>query len=950
MKVNYIAYNSVSTQQYRSKAEPAGRTHACRCTLQRCAALAAPSLERFPSNHGTRSPPRSSSTSSLQPALLCPPPWRVAAGTRPLAPISHPSASRARLSPSDQSSPAGREADHQHRRQSARQAGYATFERPLSLHSLRSHHQHPSAAMSSDGRRRSLEAPPPPPPGGASRPPPAPHHPPSGEKGWRYTLRVPSWSQAQLPDGETAVFYQVEVTVLPPQREPRKRSVGRRFSSFVTLFRRLREELGPAVMRGLDPPPRRSLQGVNRKPELVEQRRFELEQWLWRLTESPLIANSIMMFHFCELDAAARMRPRPAPAAPPAPRTGAASPLSSPSGSVHSAAAAAAAAAAGFHGLGGSSQQLSPVHSHAPSWSGSEASELLFGEGSISSSQAGAGLGDTPARPAQRPQQQQQQQQQQGQATPPRQQSSARPSSVRAGSSDSLSDSSSRQQSLLPSASLLPAGSVPAPPASLGTGSSRKAAEQQLRLALPVHNRGAAKAAVRLLKEQLDTAQADLADAARTIAADQQAIAQLAAELQQLQELQQLAEQGGGDSGRSLAALRQQAAELATARQQLAEAEAERAALREQQAQQAQQQEQQQQEQQQQASADSQQHAQAEQQLAALQAERDKLLAQQAEQQRELEAARTELVAVQAERARQAEQQDQERQQLLGVLEAQCTSLQEQLADANAAAAAAAAETEAAAAKSREHLKVLAKEVKSLRKQLAAAQAASAAATAGAAEQQRSPTEHQQQQAEEQMRRLREQEGEITSLREQLAAAAAAAAASASTAVGNGSTPDGPTAAGAAAEHERQERTAALLEAAASLRQLLSCSSVSGSEAAALGPKGMASRLSAANQQLASLKLRVQQQLLADSRPSEGGDSGSGSGGGASSGGAAEQERALRRLLGGLLLDAAAAKQQQHELLRSTLAITSQLQTLEERVLSPTASPVRRTTTAPPEL
>lgn len=27
--------------------------------------------------------------------------------------------------------------------------------------------------------------------------------------GWRYTLRVPSWSQAQLPDGETAVFYQV---------------------------------------------------------------------------------------------------------------------------------------------------------------------------------------------------------------------------------------------------------------------------------------------------------------------------------------------------------------------------------------------------------------------------------------------------------------------------------------------------------------------------------------------------------------------------------------------------------------------------------------------------------------------------------------------------------------------------------------------------------------------
>lgn len=53
--------------------------------------------------------------------------------------------------------------------------------------------------------------------------------------------------------------------MLPPQGEPRRRSVGRRFSSFVTLYRRLREELGPGALRGLDPPPRRSLAGVNKK-------------------------------------------------------------------------------------------------------------------------------------------------------------------------------------------------------------------------------------------------------------------------------------------------------------------------------------------------------------------------------------------------------------------------------------------------------------------------------------------------------------------------------------------------------------------------------------------------------------------------------------------------------------------------------------------------------------
>ena len=69
---------------------------------------------------------------------------------------------------------------------------------------------------------------------GSATPPAAP-----GGGGWRFTLRVPSWSLAQLPDGEAAVFYQVEVTVLPPAGEPRKRSVGRRFSAFLVLHRRV---------------------------------------------------------------------------------------------------------------------------------------------------------------------------------------------------------------------------------------------------------------------------------------------------------------------------------------------------------------------------------------------------------------------------------------------------------------------------------------------------------------------------------------------------------------------------------------------------------------------------------------------------------------------------------------------------------------------------------------
>lgn len=69
----------------------------------------------------------------------------------------------------------------------------------------------------------------------------------------------------------------------------------------------LREEVGPKVLSGLDPPPKRSFSAVNKKPELIERRRWELEQWLWRLTEVPQVANSAMMFHFCELDAASRL-------------------------------------------------------------------------------------------------------------------------------------------------------------------------------------------------------------------------------------------------------------------------------------------------------------------------------------------------------------------------------------------------------------------------------------------------------------------------------------------------------------------------------------------------------------------------------------------------------------------------------------------------------------------
>lgn len=69
----------------------------------------------------------------------------------------------------------------------------------------------------------------------------------------------------------------------------------------------LREELGPKAMEGLEPPPRRALAGVNKRPDLIERRRRELEQWLWRLVADPELARSRPLNGFLELQDAARL-------------------------------------------------------------------------------------------------------------------------------------------------------------------------------------------------------------------------------------------------------------------------------------------------------------------------------------------------------------------------------------------------------------------------------------------------------------------------------------------------------------------------------------------------------------------------------------------------------------------------------------------------------------------
>ena len=60
-------------------------------------------------------------------------------------------------------------------------------------------------------------------------------------------------------------------------------------------------------MLGREVPGRRTLFNVNKRPELIERRKRELQQWMWKLVADPAIAGSKALNEFLELADAARI-------------------------------------------------------------------------------------------------------------------------------------------------------------------------------------------------------------------------------------------------------------------------------------------------------------------------------------------------------------------------------------------------------------------------------------------------------------------------------------------------------------------------------------------------------------------------------------------------------------------------------------------------------------------
>lgn len=127
-----------------------------------------------------------------------------------------------------------------------------------------------------------------------------PHDP---RTGWNYCVTVPSYTILPSSRGSApVVFYRVQVGVQSPQAITTIHGILRRFSDFVKLFSELKQ-LFPEKF--LPPtPPRKLLR--NKSRIFLDERRCALEDWLEKLLSDIDISRSAVVANFLELEVAAR--------------------------------------------------------------------------------------------------------------------------------------------------------------------------------------------------------------------------------------------------------------------------------------------------------------------------------------------------------------------------------------------------------------------------------------------------------------------------------------------------------------------------------------------------------------------------------------------------------------------------------------------------------------------
>ncbi|KAF8025380.1 hypothetical protein BT93_F2274 [Corymbia citriodora subsp. variegata] len=127
-----------------------------------------------------------------------------------------------------------------------------------------------------------------------------PHDP---HAGWSYCVTIPSWILLSESRGsDPIVFYRVQVGIQSPEGITTTRGILRRFRDFLKLSKELKEEFPVKMVPPA--PPKKILRLKSRI--LLEERRCSLEDWMDKLLSDIDISRSAGVANFLELEAAAR--------------------------------------------------------------------------------------------------------------------------------------------------------------------------------------------------------------------------------------------------------------------------------------------------------------------------------------------------------------------------------------------------------------------------------------------------------------------------------------------------------------------------------------------------------------------------------------------------------------------------------------------------------------------
>ncbi|RZC06130.1 PX domain-containing protein EREL1 isoform B [Glycine soja] len=123
--------------------------------------------------------------------------------------------------------------------------------------------------------------------------------------GWSYCVTIPSWAfvpKSRNSDPIVGQFYRVQVGVQSPEGITKVHGVLRRFNDFLKLFADIKKEF---PRKNIPPAPPKGLLRLKSRA-LLEERRCSLEEWIAKLLSDIDISRCTAVASFLELEAAAR--------------------------------------------------------------------------------------------------------------------------------------------------------------------------------------------------------------------------------------------------------------------------------------------------------------------------------------------------------------------------------------------------------------------------------------------------------------------------------------------------------------------------------------------------------------------------------------------------------------------------------------------------------------------